>query len=201
MVVGFLLLITPLALVCAPVALPVSALLDHRRQKRLHRDALQTLAEIDSVWAIGAAAPLLHAPSLATRDEAAFLIANLIPELTEAQYGAFPSDTVPHLARAFAGASPDLALRLLFALAKIGDSRALTAVQRLALEGETEAIRAEAQRILPILEARAQQENSAQNLLRPTQAPAASPQELLRPASEGSERPEELLRPESPETA
>jgi hypothetical protein len=79
---------------------------------------------------------------------------------------------------------------ILAALAKIGDARAIRAVERLAAKGVPSA-----KEVLEILVARREQENQSAYLLRPSSSLGTTPDLLLRPAYSAVEtHPEQLLR-------
>lgn len=94
-----------------------------------------------------------------------------------------------------------MVVALLHAVARIGDSRALEPVQRLAtkkrVESETEArVRGAAEECLPLLQARVDRQKARPNLLSASDPPAS---ELLRAAEEGRvPDPDSLLRATGP---
>jgi HEAT repeat protein len=138
------------------------------------------------------------------RDAAIHALDAVLPTLTPDHYGRLGSQTVPNLYRILYAGDESFKLRVLAALEKVGDGRAIAPLKRVAtrqLFGATERLSAEAARILPILEARQRQETERGTLLRGSHAaPTATPDTLLRPAAEPSETPpEELLRPHSDE--
>jgi hypothetical protein len=179
----------------APIGMPIAAYLERRRLLQIRMAAVEALANIGNVRAVGALAPLLRGGNRALRAKATQALTTLIPKLTEEHYGTFPSDTTPNLLRAFADASEDFRVLLLNALEKIGDGRAIEPLEALSRFGSPRE-REAASRALPILQERERQANSATNLLRPTHAPQDSSEQLLRPSNERVDPdPKSLLRP------
>ncbi len=179
----------------APISLPVSLMLDRRRQNRVRKEATASLMRLGSLEAL----PYLLAAIGRTKgelyQELLDGVATLLPRLTPKHYGQFRSDVVPNLCYLLENYRGNFVLVLLDAVQKIGDSRALLTVRRLAEKGESAEVRAKAKEVLPILEARREQENDAHNLLRASSEPV-SQKELLRPAYNVTEtQPETLLRP------
>lgn len=119
----------------------------------------------------------------------------ILAALTPVHYGHLPDAIVPHLCKMLSLPDDALVMRVLEALEKMGDGRAVSAVAPIVTQGRTAAIRTAVQRILPILQERQQRENEQSMLLRASSAPAVSPEELLRPATHSPEtKPETLLR-------
>ncbi|MCX6382300.1 MAG: hypothetical protein NT023_22955 [Armatimonadetes bacterium] len=188
------LLVLVLTLVPAPISLPLSLLLDRRRQNRVRKEATASLTQLGSVEALPYLLASIGGAKGELYQELLDGIATLLPRLTPEDYGRLRSDTVPNLCYLLNNFTGNFLLTVLEAVGKIGDSRAITTVQRLA-EGDAPAqVREAARQILPILIARREQENHSQNLLRASKEPVGE-RELLRPSQEASEEPETLLRP------
>ncbi len=193
--IQLVLFVSLLTLIPAPISLPISLLLDRRRQNRVRKEATASLTQLGSVEAL----PYLLASIGSARgelyQELLDGIATLLPRLTPEDYGRLRSDTVPNLCYLLNNFTGNFLLTVLEAVGKIGDSRAITAVQRLAEGDAPPQIREAANRILPILMARREQESHSRNLLRASKEPI-SEKELLRPSQAAAEtQPETLLRP------
>ena len=98
----------------------------------------------------------------------------------------------------------DLVVAALTAIERMGDTRALPAVERLngaaSGVGATERVREAVRSCLAVLQAKAEQERARQVLLRPAEDNAAN-DVLLRPVQGTIESdPEVLLRPSGPES-
>ncbi|HLK55696.1 MAG TPA: hypothetical protein VKU00_03990 [Chthonomonadaceae bacterium] len=136
---------------------------------------------------------------------------SILPTLTAEHYGQCEAELVPNLCRilnrqqwlGFMDVDElEMESAILKALEKVGDARAITTIQRLAKNGRSPYSREAAQRLLPILLERQNQEIAPQMLLRGSHISSASPEQLLRPASNTvSEPPEVLLRPAGAEEA
>lgn len=187
-------LVFALTLIASPVSLPVSLLLDRRRQNRVRKEATTSLTQLGSVEALPCLLASIGSAKGELYQELLDGIATLLPRLTPEDYGRLRSDTVPNLCYLLNNFTGNFLLTVIEALGKIGDSRAVLTVQRLA-EGDAPAqVREAARQILPILIARREQENHSQNLLRASKEPAGE-RELLRASQEAVEEPETLLRP------
>jgi hypothetical protein len=122
---------------------------------------------------------------------------SVIPYLEESDSVALHIDTVPNLCRIALHSSVFRldCFELVHALGKVGDGRAIPPVERLAKRGVTSAIRAEAERVLPILKERLRKEREASSLLRASLAPDSPTDILLRPAQDvGASDPQQLVR-------
>ncbi len=192
------------SLISSPISLPLSLLLDKKRQTRVRREATLSLAQLGRVEALPYLLSAIRGAKGELHTEMLNAIGELLPRLTSEDYGRFRSDTVPNLCHLLERCSGDYQLKALQALGAIGDSRAIPAVRRLAGVFAQDkslytSISKTAIEILPILEAREAQESHSRNLLRASQEPFAE-KELLRPSYAVAEtQPETLLRPsESP---
>lgn len=115
-----------------------------------------------------------------------------LTSLTPDQYARLPFDTVPNLCRLLRHANEPLILAALEALANVGGGSAIRLVERAARKGRTAAIREAAERVLPRIQERRQQELNPQRLLRPADTPGRADSVLLRPAT-GAPAGEEAL--------
>jgi hypothetical protein len=90
-----------------------------------------------------------------------------------------------------------LVMSVLGYLERFDNGSAIRAVERQAKRGATPRIRAEAERILPLLWERLRRAQDPSLLVRPANAPEVTPEELLRPAGSGADGdPSTLLRAE-----
>ncbi len=108
----------------------------------------------------------------------------ILPAVTDIDSLRLRSREVEWLTKAIfnrAPESPDLPLRVLKSLAHLGNEESLVVVERLTERGESESIRAEAQRVLPILRERLARVGERRNLLRASEPPHREYETLLRP--------------------
>jgi hypothetical protein len=137
------------------------------------------------------------------RKAALATLPSLLATLTTEDYGQFGSQVVPDLCRLLRQSSDDIVLSALEALGKIGDGQAVDPVERLARDTKEKGlllVQEAAERILPVLRQRQQEENNPRVLLRAAYAPAAPADTLLRPAQGVPEaEPQVLLRPSAQE--
>jgi hypothetical protein len=171
---------------------------------RMRAAAAAALGRLGLPESVDSLARAANGDSPEVRDAAMRALEAVLPTLTPDHYGRLGAQTVPNLGRVLMDGLEPFRLRVLEALEKVGDGRAIAPVKRIAtypLAGDSERLQAEAARILAVLEARQRQETERGTLLRGSHAaPAAAPDMLLRPAAEPSETPpEELLRPHSDE--
>jgi len=200
-----------IAFVAFPAAafvLPVYAAADVSRQNRIRAAAATALARIGQPESMGVVAQTLCDVSPLVRHFAHEALRALHPRLTSDYYGRLDSALTPNLCRALRQESrkhePVSAVRmiaLLQALEKVGDGRAVEPVRALTNAAYYLRIGQEAERILPVLEARLRQENDSKMLLRGASTPATKSEELLRAAVTSVEKkPEQLLRIPAEET-
>lgn len=181
-----------------------AAALAGKRQARL--SVALARAAIDSLGVIGdkRALPDLCYFVYAGRHKAqvARALHRILPTITEADSLSLRSRELAWLTKALFSCDadfPDLRLRILSALAYLGNTETLGVVERLAERGDSESVRAEAQRVLPILRERLSRIEEKRNLLRASDAPQREYETLLRPYKFAkSEEAEQLLRPADP---
>jgi len=185
-----------------PVVLPFYVAADMRRQNRIRAAAATALGRIGQPEGVSFVAQALCDKSPLVRKAAQEALPLLLPRLTSDHYGLLASDLTPNLCRALRQearkrepASEEWTMALLQALEKVGDGQAVEPVQALTNAQYPERIRQEAERILPVLQARRRQESDPKILLRGAATPASEPEELLRAAVNSTEeKPEQLLR-------
>ena len=124
-------------------------------------------------------------------------VLHLLPLVTEDDAPRFSSATRQRLMEALGrNYDNDMDMALLRVLEWMGDGQVIPRVERIAGRGATEELRAEAARILPVLQERQRQAQAPAMLLRPSQAQAAHPEQLLRPGCATDTTPAvQLLRP------
>ena len=129
-------------------------------------------------------------------------LTQLLPMLTIDHYGRLPNDATPELcALLFDGdISEHLITLTLEALGKMGDGRGVEPLAKFAQTAKTPKLREMAKSLLPILEARREQENASSTLLRHSSAPPVAASQLLRAASVSAATPPEFLLRPSAET-
>lgn len=185
---------------CAPVSLPFSLFLDKERHTAVRTEATLSLAQLKRVEALPYLLSAIRSAKGELHTELLTAIGELLPLLTPEHYGQLRSDVTPNLCHLLERCSGDYQLRALRAIGAIGDSRAIPVVRRLAGRYSADrnlysTLSKTALEILPILEAREEQESHARNLLRAAHEPLAE-QELLRPSQAVAEtQTETLLRP------
>jgi hypothetical protein len=198
----FIFLFLTLTVFVFPFLFPVFMLLRSNRDTEERIASLATLerlpdprsASVLTTWACHASSEIRGAAERA--------LLTVLPTLTTTHYGQLAAHVVPDLCRILNGdrrsypvASEALILATLDALEKIGDGRALSPVQRIAVANFPSCQR-KAQSILPILQERQERERHSGMLLRAASAPETTPEELLRPATEATATAsEQLLRP------
>jgi hypothetical protein len=132
------------------------------------------------------------------REAALATLPPLLATLTTEDYGQFDSEVVPNLCRLLRQPSEDVVQSALEALGKIGDERAIKPVEQLCQRAATQGavtLQETAERVLPLLCQRQQEENNPRILLRATDAPSLPNDTLLRPAQGVPEAdPQVLLR-------
>jgi hypothetical protein len=174
----------------------ISPLLDLVPLNRLRVAAIRAAGKLQRSEMIGPVTTALGSIHFhEVRAAAIEALPRLLSTLTPEHYGYFSLSAVPPLCRALSDTDDTVVLMVLEALEKIGDGQAVVPVERLVTRGRTSALRAAAARILPILQARQQNENAPHILLRAATAPFETPDSLLRPALNApTTEPQELLR-------
>lgn len=190
------------ALLCTPFVIPYSLYADASRARLLRIRAVSTLERLRVPESVGILAKAYARMEPEIRKAAEPALLAVLPTLMPEHYGRMDAEVVPHMCHALlfaatgARAYGSLASSLLQALERMGDGRAVQAVEQVAKKGTGTNLRAEAARILPILRARQEQENAHGTLLRGASSPAVSADQLLRAASDtGVTAADQLLRP------
>jgi len=160
--------------------------------------ALGRLGAVQSIPVLVEA--LIHANNRALEDAARESLASLFLLLTEENYGRLPARATPSLCQIMKQPGEPLALLALEALGKVGDGQAVQPVISMAQSGPTADLREMAERILPLLRERQQQEEERKDLLRASDVPQTAFQSLLHPARHVQQtEQEQLLRVSMPD--
>ncbi len=202
-----LLLVTLVTFLAGLFVMPISFALDAKHTTDVRARAARTLSRLCVPESVGALAKATMDSHRAISVPAWMALRNVLPMLTSDHYGQLGSEAVPNLCRVlnyFQECRTDrkCLLDLLKALEKVGDGRAIPTVRREARKAGSKQVRAEAERILLILEERQRQENAREMLLRASSGAATTtPDTLLRPAAANQVEtpPEQLLRPYTPD--
>lgn len=168
--------------------------LDDWRINRVRVAAVEGLGLLQMPETVGALAFALGDLNLRLRAAAEAALFDTLPRLTFDHYGSLDRQAVPNLCRVLSHPRQELVVRVLEALEKVGDGRALPFVQRLDDRPADTAFRELAARVLTTLQERKRLEDDRRMLLRGSTSPNAAPSLLLR-SSHGSELAEMLPRP------
>ena len=145
-------------------------------------EATRTLGILVHPPSVGALARALFDHSEAIREAAHQALLVTLAQITYDHLGELGSSTVPDLASALACRDENLVLKVLEALEKIGDARALPQVARLAAGAGWSEVGREAARVRDILMERKWQDLAPERLVRPSFPPGMTPDSLVSPA-------------------
>ena len=188
-----------------PIVLPFSLSADETRVNSVRLMAARSLGRMGQIEGLEALAKACLEKNETLRRVAEAGLRSLLPQLTQEHFGQVGSELGPDLCRLLVqsdarlldteGQAAALSSELLEALEKIGDSRAIPAVQQIFTVGRTEGLKAQANRILRTLMERKKREQEQQTLLRGAGRSASSSEHLLRAATGPTGNgPEDLLR-------
>ena len=182
-----------LCFVASGLLMPALAGVRAFQQNRIRAAAAWALGRLGVSDAAGslAEAVLYGTPGVARVASVALL--EVLPNLTPAAYDPVDPETPRLLCRLLGRKGPEADLLLLEALGKVGGGGALADVERQARSARTEAVRAAAERIIPRLRERRDQERHSGRLLRPARPPRSDAKTLVRPAPPGASGDEQLL--------
>ena len=182
----------------------VSLILDARDTEAMRLQAANTLLKLQLPESVGVLAKAARG-KLATAKIAVQALSRLLPALTPEHYGQVGADATPELCALLRYLSFPLVKenhfiglwqKVLAALEKVGDGRAVGPVERFIKAAPPWELREKAEAILPILLERQERENASSTLLRGSSAPQADSSQMLRAASYAeTTAPEVLLRP------
>ncbi len=155
------------------------------RFRNIHNDLLraasaESLGRLHVVESIGPLAAKLFDPSATVREAAAFALMEILPRLTDADYGSIDHRSMTRLAEALSHPNTLLVFKILEALRKVGSGSALPVVERVAREGKTRQLQETARDVAAVLEDRRLREREARHLMRPTSGPAQATNNLMR---------------------
>jgi HEAT repeat protein len=165
--------------------------------QRVRAAAAEALGELAVAEAAGPVAGALFDLSPAVRRAAWAALPGALEALTDGWYGKVEARHVNILCRALGRGSATTDVAILEALGHVGGASAVGPVERMARSGRSPAIRACAERALPVLRERRRAETDPVRLLRPVGAPSDPENVLLRPAC-GAPSPDDtakLVRP------
>ena len=167
-----------------------------------YKKAARQLAQLEDMRAVGAWAEALEVPDREVRQMARQALTKLLPALRPSDGYRLDAEQrrclAAHLLRAAREEEVDFILLLLRALEQVGDSSAISFVEKMKGEGiavKDTRIHEEADACLSVLAARKDQEQNQQTLLRGSHIISEAPETLLRSA-EGTATvdPQQLLR-------
>lgn len=200
--VGALLLAVPVAVLSFVPGFP----LDVQRMSRIRSMAILTLARWRDPQHLALILRQYVEKRGRIRSAAEAALTEVLPLLNVGEHGECAADFVPNLCRAlerkerqvlgYTARDETLEERLVEALGKVGDGRALPIIERIARRGRTRRLQELAQDVLPLVQARSRQTNDLKQLLRGATQPDPAPGTLLRPAREISTPAGQLLRPQ-----
>lgn len=194
---GFIpLLFLYMLLVCA-VYLPAMNFSAARERDQLTDSALRALTQIEDKHALYVVIDAAFGPRGHVARTARKTLTTLLPLLDAKDVDLLPDRKRQQLTGALGLHGTGLDLAILRSLEFIGTGASVAAVERLASRSAVPAVRAEAKRILPILQLRHKMERSSAILLRPSGIPGLQPEELLRASTETHSAADELLRPDN----
>jgi hypothetical protein len=161
------------------------------------RQATHALSQADEPRTVGVLALVMSEDDSYVHDAARKALYRLLPRVRASDAAYIDAEQMSALLALADSEDPQMQLALLAALEQVGDERALSVVQDLAVNAST-AVRNRAIECLPALEARTQRVREQSTLLRGVSAPhsAIQSEQLLRPtlSSPTDAAPDELLR-------
>lgn len=185
-----------LYVVLTPITLPLGFWLARKRKVHLCIllvDVLGRMKAVEALETMASMAELYRKMITAVRKQNRTLqtaireaLEQTLPRLTEADYGTVSADTTIQLISFVDDRHAEFTCIVLAALRKVGGGAVLPKVQALARVSPDPAVRSMAEELVPILQARQEQERSSSQLLRASTNTGSSDQ-LLRPA--GAEVP------------
>jgi len=184
-------------LITLPIYLTIFLTTEGRNLDQFHPvlEALGTVGQPDSIVSLLAASRNMTLGETAT---AALL--KVISRLTPDDYGTLSLQAVPTLCRALTNRTPSQTLLMILeVLTVIGDGRAISAVEDLAMRSVDTEVHEAAAQLLPILQQRHLDSQASSLLLRASHVPSENEQTLLRATTEQPSDPSQLLRMASPE--
>lgn len=175
--IGIATLFSPPLFLCV---LPLCFAGQTRHNSRVRAAAAATLGRMRTPVSVAALAGAVFDSNAAVRRAATAALPDVLATLSPNHYNQLDARAVPNLCRLLNLAEENLVLAALEALSKVGDGRAVAPVERVAKLGRTDRLREAAERLLPLLRERRQQENAPRMLLRTASAADVSLHVLLR---------------------
>lgn len=176
------------AVLLTPLVMPVSIACDKRRINRVRAAAATALGRRPYRQCVGVLARAALDKNRQVREAADTALRATLPTLAPEHNGQTSADEVADLCRLMFRVDEPLALQILGALSKVGDSSAISPVGRLTQRGCTHRVRETAAALLPLLYQREEEENASRMLLRASSATPSGPDVLLRPAHSVTEQ-------------
>jgi hypothetical protein len=189
-------LLTVAAFLSMPFIVPGSMMVDSRGLSQARIVAAASLRRLRRPESVPALAFACHDGNYEVASRSMEALLEILPALTPAHYGALNSDTVPNLCDAMRHWGSPRDMIFLDALEKIGDGRAIPAVEEMLKQAQSKEQNARAEAVLQVLRERDRQAKDPRRLLRPMPQPADSDL-LVRPAASDFAESDRLLRPQS----
>lgn len=152
---------------------------EQSRQALLRAASAEALGRLRVIESIGPLAEALFDTDPTVNEAAASALLQILPQLTEEDYGLISHHSLRRLTGALAHPNSLVVFKVLEALRKIGTGSALPAVERLVRDGKTRNLQETARQVVAVLEERRRREKESLHLIRATAAPAQSGDELL----------------------
>ena len=174
-----------LAMLVPVVALPVTGLRlvgERRRFVRMRAEATRAMGALKESGTIQILLQNIRDPDTRIRSAARDCLPAVLDAIVAEEAPLLP-DAALELCRLLGDRSEALVVSILDVLKLYGGGASAHPVERLVTRGRTEAIRANAARVLPVLQERLKQEQDPKTLVRPASAPEDATEELLRPAA------------------
>lgn len=182
---------------------PIGSLCANNERASLAQSAAEALIHLKDKRSLPSVIEAAYKGQRKAQGSARRVLSSLLPLLTEADSDIMPRnslllllDSISPLRQAITPQSPDLIVAIVQSLRYIGPGSAVETVQKLEQRSDVPQIRDACREVIPILQARREQERASSSLLRASAQPATPNNQLLRPASAASEtNANELLRP------
>lgn len=184
------------SLIAVFALLPICSVKLAGEQSEIALTALYSLENLQDKKAIPSLIVIATSARAQLREAARRVLTRMLPLLASEDYGIFNESTCRRLSRLLQEGDRKLTLAILRSLEFVGGGAMAQPVERLLRQEFTGEIREEAERVLPVLQARQAQERASSHLLRAASTPEILQDTLLRPAQNRPETaPEQLLRP------
>lgn len=194
------------SLLLAPFGLPISTLVDLRRNNAVRINAVEALARIGNPLSVCSLAKAASTSNARLGSAARSALMRILPRLRASHFGALDIETTPALCGALLLSEPapehedrEFQLAVLRALELVGDGRSISTVELVLDRTSDAAVRRLADAVLPVLVERHRQVKDSGTLLRGASEPNPDAGHLLRAASETgvADTPDQLLHSSS----